>query len=131
MVAQLSKWHRLRILHLDRFNWVISGPMIRRVVEACPLLVDVKISASVHCRDNDMMTSLSQLKHLKKLVVQSNQEAFAPSFTLPALKRWSGLRVIVFHQLWESRHKNHNLDYEFIDLNDIVRQIVLSHGTTL
>ena len=131
MIAQLSKWHHLRTIHLNYFNWVISGRMIELVVKACPKLEDLKLTVSVHCRDNDMMTSLSKLTNLKKLIVESNLEAFAPSFTTPALKCWSGLRVLEFSQKWESPPKNHNLDYEFIDLDGIVKQIALSHGDTL
>ena len=78
-----------------------------------------------------MMTSLGKLTNLKKIVVVSNLEAFAPSFTIPAVKCWSGLQVLEFKDRWESPPKNKNLDFELIDLDSIVRQIVLSHGSTL
>ena len=98
MIASLSKWHHLHTLHLNVFNWVISGPMIGRVVDACPQLVELKVRVYTLRGKNYIMTPLSNLTNLKKLVVESNFEAFAPSFTLPALECWSGLRVLEFSQ---------------------------------
>ena len=133
MIAQLSKWRHLRILHLNYFEWVISGPMIGQVVDACPQLVELKVTACVTRWENDMMTSLSRLTNLKKLFVESNSVAFAPSFTIPALKCWSGLRVLEFKEMWHNPPTNRPYDgpYEIIDLDGMVKQIGLSHGSTL
>ena len=86
----------------------------------------------VDCKCNDVMTALSELKDLKRLSIKSNAEAFAPSFTLKAIESWTNLESLQFEQITDVLpKKNHNLDYEFIDLDDIVLKLAQRHGGSL
>jgi len=109
----------------------IPPSMLNSLVKNCKNLVDVNIVGLVRCQDNDLMTPLSKLTKLKKICVTSNIEAFAPSFTCEALRRWTALEVFECEQSWADPGKNHNLDYEFIDLPLIVSVLAEKHGKTL
>ena len=121
----------LQSLEMDFGTHFLSPSTLDSLVKNCSNLVDVKVIALVRCQDNDLMTPLSKLEKLKKIRVTANVEAFAPSFTCRALRRWTDLEVFECEQSMADPKKNHNLNYEFIDLPLIVSVLAERHGKTL
>lgn len=118
---------------------MMSSRMIADVVARCPGLKEVRLVGMVACEDNDLMSPLARLASLTDLSLKSNAEAFAPSFVLAALDRWSsssssssGLTSFECAQMEDVLPlKNRNKDYEFIDLDSVVARLTRNHGRTL